>query len=138
MVRGKDRASYIDGKFLEIMGEGDLFRIDRQVVYAIFVDILYFGYLQGRGRAEASLYQVAYIDQQGSLHGRDQVKRVIQRIYPPVSAHHIHIVVIEQNAAFQCPFPVIVMEQAGFVFGTKPIGVIADRIDLFRMGKLSQ
>ena len=30
------------------------------------------------------------------------------------------------------------MEQAGFVFGTKPIGVIADRIDLFRMGKLSQ
>ena len=51
MVRGKDRTSYINGKFLEIMGEGDLFRIDRQVVYAMFVDILYFGYLQGRGRA---------------------------------------------------------------------------------------
>ena len=69
MVRGKDRTSYINGKFLEIMGEGDLYRIDRQVVYAMFVDILYFGYLQGRGRTEASLYQVAYIDQQGSLHG---------------------------------------------------------------------
>ena len=69
------------------------------------------------------------------LHGRDQDQGVVQRDDPFASRHEVHIVIVEEQAAFQCSDAVRYVKQSGFVFDGKPVEVVTGRINMFGIGK---
>ena len=69
------------------------------------------------------------------MHGRDQDQGVVQRDDPFASRHEVHIVIVEEQAAFQCSDAVRYVKQSGFVFDGKPVEVVTGRINMFGIGK---
>ena len=63
------------------------------------IDIFQLGNRQGR-TAETVPDQFPDVNEQSPLHGGNQYQRIIQGYDPPASCDKVHVVVVEEKAAF--------------------------------------